>query len=68
MSRRAFLTAQKNVDSVSYRRSDKKPAFAERKSRENKRQINDKWMSNWRQTNDKQTSNKRQTDDKQTTK
>ena len=32
-----FLTAQKNVDSVSYQRLDKKPAFAERKSRENKR-------------------------------
>lgn len=30
-----FLTAQKDANSVSYLRPDKKPAFAERKSREN---------------------------------
>lgn len=49
MSRRAFFDGTKNVDSVSYQRPQKKPAFAERKSRENKRQRNVNLTSNERQ-------------------
>jgi len=53
MSRRAFLTAQKNGDSVSYRRPTKNLLLRNAKAGK---------------TNDKQTTNKRQTDDKQPTK
>lgn len=60
MSRRAFFDDTKNVDSVSYQRPEKKPAFAERKSRENKRQTNVKQTSKYRQINVKVTSKCRQ--------